>query len=503
VAGVRRAPAALKRREGELVAGKYKLERLLGEGGMGVVYAARHTGTGRRVAIKCVSANANSLTANARFLREAQAAGRIDHPNVVQVFDVGEDERGRFIVMEFLQGQSLAELWHERRLPAQDVIDLMMPALRGVHAAHRRGVVHRDLKPDNIFVCRSDAGMPVHVKVLDFGVSKLMLDEEQGEDLTRTGVLLGTPQYMSPERVRGRGDTDLRTDVYALGVILYEGLTGRRPFDDDKVTSLVVRIAKETAPPLRELNPSIPAALEAVVLKAMARDPDRRFADAEQLALALEPFAGEERFAPQKRDPTGRQSLPGPHASSCPPVQRVAPATQTRRISRSPSLTIRWSLALGAIVIAGAVLVGRTWPRDPSVRPEVEGKLTSLPSARPAVARAAAGESVRVATPVASQQGIPDRAPVTAQSASERAPENPTAAAHRASAANDPPRTTRESVRRTQPPRSVAKPRAMTGNARAPAPRDRAHPVIEEAPHAPQPRVARGVRTGGLSEQDF
>jgi eukaryotic-like serine/threonine-protein kinase len=494
VVGVRRAPAALKRREGELVAGKYKLERLLGEGGMGVVYAARHTGTGRRVAIKCVSANANSLTANARFLREAQAAGRIDHPNVVQVFDVGEDERGRFIVMEFLQGQSLAELWHDRRLPAHDVIDLVIPALRGVHAAHRRGVVHRDLKPDNIFACRSDAGIPVHVKVLDFGVSKLMLDEEEGEDLTRTGVLIGTPQYMSPERVRGRGDTDLRTDIYAVGVILYEGLTGKRPFEDEEVTNLVVRIAKETARPLRELDASIPAALEEVVLKAMARDPDKRFADAQELAVALEPFAGEERFTPQKRDPTGRQSLPGPHPSSSPPAQRVMPATQTRRIVRSPSLTIRWSLALGAIAIAGAVLVTLAWPRDPSARPEVEGKLTSLPSATPVVVRAAARVSVPGATPVTSPQGIRDRERVAAESAPARAPEAP--AAHRAPAASEPQRASQESVRRTQGGRNVAKPRAATGNARA-------RPVIEAAPEAPQPRVARGVRTGGLSEQDF
>jgi serine/threonine protein kinase len=502
---VRKAPAVVERQVGELVAGKYKLERVLGEGGMGVVYAALHTGTGRRVAIKCVSSNANSLTANARFLREAQAAGRIDHPNVVQVFDVGEDRRGRFIVMEFLQGHSLAEVWHGRRLPPADVIDLMMPALRGVHAAHRQGVVHRDLKPDNIFVGRSDPGMPVHVKVLDFGVSKLMLDQDDGEDLTRTGVLIGTPQYMSPERVRGRGDTDLRTDVYALGVILYEGLTGVRPFDDEQVANLVVRISKETARPLREIDPSIPVELEAVVLKAMARDPDERYPDAEGFALALEPFAGEERFSPQKRDPTGRLSLPGQRAagSSSLPAQRVMPATQTRRIDRPPSQTVRFSLALAVIVIAGTVLVIRAWPRDPSTRPQVEGKLTSVPRAGTAGFNVApAGKSARATAPVATPRSGAGATRVTTEPESQPEWDAAPAAAERHAPVPSLPGTTQESVRRTKSGKDGSAKPKMVANARA-SQRERARPAAEEPSDAPQPRVARGVRTGGLSEQDF
>jgi eukaryotic-like serine/threonine-protein kinase len=304
VVGVRNPPSASRpRREGELVGGKYKLERRLGEGGMGVVFSARHTGTRRRVAVKCIASHANSPTAHARFQREAETAGRIDHPNVVQMLDIGEDAAGRFLVMEYLEGETLAEVLERRRLAPTDAIDVLIPALRGVHAAHKQNIVHRDLKPENIFVCRTGDG-PVQIKVLDFGISKLWGEEAAAEQLTRVGTLLGTPQYMSPERLVGEGSADLRNDVYAMGVILYEALSGRLPYDGADLKEILVKISRQRAPALSDLVPGLPAELALVVHKAMAPGANDRFQDIESFARALEPFAGNERFAPLVRDPT-------------------------------------------------------------------------------------------------------------------------------------------------------------------------------------------------------
>jgi serine/threonine-protein kinase len=347
VVGVRNPPSASRpRREGDLVGGKYKLERRLGEGGMGVVFAARHTGTRRKVAVKCIASHAHSATADARFQREAETAGRIDHPNVVQMLDAGEDAVGRFIVMEFLQGETLAEVLQRRRLAPPDAIDVLIPALRGVHAAHKKNVVHRDLKPENIFVCRAGNG-PVQIKVLDFGISKLWGgDESGGEQLTRVGTLLGTPQYMSPERLVGEGSSDLRNDVYAMGVILYEALSGRLPYDGE-LKEILVKIVRQEAPVLSEVAAGVSPELAAVVHKAMAPGADDRFQDIESFARALEPFAGSERFSPPVRDPTETRSderHPGASPSSAAPQDRaprpkppaIAPAVRATTPARPP-----------------------------------------------------------------------------------------------------------------------------------------------------------------------
>lgn len=459
VVTARSAPRSVNRQVGEIVAGKYKLEQQLGEGGMGVVFAARHMGTGRGVALKCMAPAANAFVAQARFKREAQAAGRIDHPNVVQVFDVGEDDRGRFIVMELLKGEALGDVLHERRLPPSDAIDLLMPALRGVHAAHRQGVVHRDLKPDNIFVCRADDGS-VQIKVLDFGVSKLTLDADGGEDLTRTGILLGTPQYMSPERVRGQGDSDKRADVYALGVILFEALTGHRPFDSEQVPELVARIAQQKPPTVREFDASIPEALEAVVLRAMARRPQDRYEDVESLARALEPFAGEERFVVRRRDPTlglmfGADAATGP---------RHIPLTETRRIGYEPFS--RGTLFGAGAVLAVALLLTLTW---------------LFAANEPAERVAAHDANTPSATSLTGNVSIPARPPLPPTPPPAHAAREP-AAAPSASAAEKPRRPERAASPTPARPRAAPESSGRSQN---------------------RPRVARGVRTGGLSEQDF
>lgn len=295
---------------GDTVAGKYAIEGILGRGGMGVVYQASHVMTGRRVAIKRMLRERVSDEARERFFREAQAVGRIHHPNVIDIYDVGEDDEGLFLVMEFLHGESLGDALERFRLSAEDLIYVLMPALRGIHAAHQVNVIHRDLKPDNIFLCRGPDGSAREAKVLDFGISKLVgSDRNKMESLTQAGALIGTPYYMAPEQVMGSKNIDARTDVYALGVILFEGLSGHLPFESSQLAELLVSISTRPPQALDLLQPGLPPTLVEIVHKAIARDPDSRFASVEALGLALEPFAGGTLFRSDQRDPTGNHVL--------------------------------------------------------------------------------------------------------------------------------------------------------------------------------------------------
>lgn len=297
-------------RVGDLVAGKYRIEVVIGEGGMGTVFAASHALTGKRVALKWMLPElAADQGAVQRFMREAQAAGRIDHPNVVDIYDVGEHEGASFLVMEYLQGETLTAAFNRGGLEARQVIQLLLPAMRGVAAAHKTGVIHRDLKPDNIFLCRGSDGSYREPKVLDFGISKVSTsgDQQLNPRLTRTGAVMGTPYYMSPEQIRGSSEVDQRTDVYAFGVILYEALTGRVPFDANAYSALILEIATGTPKRPRTLNRELPQALEDVVMKAMAREPEQRYSDVERLARALEPFAHGMTFSLDRNDPTGNR----------------------------------------------------------------------------------------------------------------------------------------------------------------------------------------------------
>ncbi len=455
----------------QLLAGKYRIERQLGQGGMGVVFAATHVLTGRRVAIKWMLAASDTRTTHERserFLREARAAGCVDHPNVVQVLDVGDDARGPFIVMEFLHGETLAALLARMRLSPAEAIDLLMPALRGVHAAHQQGVVHRDLKPDNVFLCRTRDGSPAEAKVLDFGISKLTFDSEPVNTLTRPGTLIGSAHYMAPERVRGQRETDRRSDVYAFGVILYEVLTGELPFSSPHVGDLIVSISTQTPLPLRAIDPSIPAALEAVVLKAMARRAQDRYPDLESLGRALEPFAGVQRFSVQMPEPTGRHrtdrpppsedaathalvpSISGERPTTLDPITTIAPPglARSRRLVIGAAVLIAAGIGLTALLHAG--------DDDPPSSPPV----------------AAAAQPPVVPPPVA-RPVVPEAAPVAAPPAAEQ----PTA-------------TKRPAKTAAQPTELQAAKGAKVQPARVPAATRRV-------------RVARGVRTRGLSEQDF
>jgi endoglucanase len=304
---------------GQIVGGKYRLVRYLASGGMGDVYEAQHTVVKRRFAIKLLhaelAAQRESLT---RFQREAQAAGALESENVAAALDFGIAEDGSpYIVMEYLSGESLRTLADRlRRLPLSRAADLVVQACRGVGAAHKAGIVHRDLNPQNLFVCRREDGTDV-VKVLDFGVAKLEAIESAE---TRTGTILGTPAYLSPEQARGEKTVDHRTDIYGLGAVLYELLAGKKPHPGDSHNAILHHICTQPVLPLEGGAFDLPLVLVDVVHRALASDPGQRQASVEDLARELAPWARREVWPVSSStsegagrlvvDPTPRQQHP-------------------------------------------------------------------------------------------------------------------------------------------------------------------------------------------------
>jgi serine/threonine protein kinase len=275
---------------GTLIAGKYLIERELGAGGMGTVYAARHQLMEKRVALKWLRPEVATGTARGRFLREARAVSRIQHPNVVDVYDVGEHEGALFLVMECLEGETLGAFLQRQTPPLDLLVRLLLPAMRGVARAHAEGIVHRDIKPENIFLVHDEEHPDGLAKVLDFGISKLSDDPVQGT-VTQTGAVVGTPAYMCKEQLNGTRDLDGRVDVYAFGVVLYQALAGELPYGGGSFMELVVRIATATPTPLAELRPDLPAELSAIVHRAMAREREDRYASLQDFVRALSTFA--------------------------------------------------------------------------------------------------------------------------------------------------------------------------------------------------------------------
>jgi serine/threonine-protein kinase len=280
-------------REGDVLAGKYRVEKILGAGGMGVVVAAHHIHLDERVAIKFLLPTAlASKEAVARFAREARAAAKIKSEHVARVSDVGTLENGApYMVMEHLDGSDLAAWLHQRgALSVEQAVDFLLQASEAIAEAHAIGIVHRDLKPGNLFVIRRPDGA-LSVKVLDFGISKTTSLGAITSDITRTSAIMGSPLYMSPEQMQSAKDTDARSDIWALGVILQELLTGELPFMADSMPGLVAQILSTPPVPIREKRPDLPPGLDAVVARCLDRDRGRRFQSVAELAAALLPFA--------------------------------------------------------------------------------------------------------------------------------------------------------------------------------------------------------------------
>ena len=277
---------------GRRLDGRYEVVGRLGEGGVGVVYRARQVHLGREVAIKVLHKDAAVIPEwRRRFEREAQALSALAHPNVVPVTDSGFDNGVPFLVMELLQGQTLADLLKEGPLPLWRGLDIARQTLRGLAFAHGKGIVHRDLKPANVFLQKLP-DQADHVRLLDFGMVKFLEKSEKGanaDTLTRAGVVFGTPAYLSPEQAKG-GPADARTDVYAMGCVVFQLLSGRRPFIEDTYEGVVMAHLTQPVPLLAKVRPGLSsaAAFQPVIEKAMAKKPSGRYKDADAMLTALE-----------------------------------------------------------------------------------------------------------------------------------------------------------------------------------------------------------------------
>jgi len=278
---------------GELVNGKYRILRLIGDGGMGSVYEARHEQLGIAVALKFLRADiAERPGLAARFLQEARVSATLNSPHVAHVTDVDTAANGSpYLVMELLSGESLQGLLNRRgQLTRDEALDFALQILVGLDTAHALGVVHRDLKPDNVFVTPSSGG-PL-LKLIDFGIAKLRESSEFKKELTSAGVVMGTPEYMAPEQLYAAHEVDVRADIYSLGVMLFEMLAGTRPADGDDVERIVGQVLTGEVKRLGTLMPELPKGLVDIIEKAMHPNRDERFGSADEFRIALAPYAG-------------------------------------------------------------------------------------------------------------------------------------------------------------------------------------------------------------------
>ncbi len=382
---------------GAVIGEKYKISRLLGEGGMGAVYEAENTWTRRRVAVKVMRPEyASSPDAVQRFLREAQSAAQLDHPNVVSVLDMGRDAAtgSLFIVQEFLVGQDLATLMEERgALEPQAALELILPVMDGLAAAHALGVVHRDLKPENIFLVRGRSGRVVP-KIIDFGIAKA-LGPRGDEFRTAVSQIMGTPAYMSPEQARCEPDVDGRSDVWAMGVVLYELLTGELPYNrHGNPQIMLAQVITQEPRSIDLVAPHLPEDLRSVVSFALIRDREKRLANIASFYVALTATSvGHKVRDTLRRNPPAEVSQP--HAASLPdatpapatpapatpaaPDERDAepgPASLTSRPLHTPTVVVG-VVALVAVIAAAAIALRKPTPR-PTVIAQPPPTVTAL-----------------------------------------------------------------------------------------------------------------------------
>ena len=435
---------------GDVLAGKYRVERVLGAGGMGFVVSAMHLHLNERVAIKLLLPElTESRELLARFMREAQSAVRIKSEHVARVSDVGTLENGApYMVMEHLNGQDLAQVLATRGpLQVGEALEYLLQACEAIAEAHSLGIVHRDLKPSNLFLTQRADGSPL-VKVLDFGISKTAAEVQAHATtefkLTSTGAVMGSPQYMSPEQVRDSKSVDQRTDIWALAIILYELLTARTAFEATTLTGLLARIVADPPLPIRTTRPDVPQALEATILQCLEKAPERRPRDIAELARQLLPYAPPRARISVERVVSLASSAPAavgfdatmpagaPHAATMP--MGVAPTMPHVAASVAPPVTagswggthrgapngggskIVLGAAVAAITVGSIGVAGWMWSQRHAVK-------TITTSAPPASADLVALPAPAASTsPVAPLVSAPSSPPAAASSIAQASP---------------------------------------------------------------------------------
>jgi serine/threonine-protein kinase len=402
---------------GDLIANKYEVTGLLGSGGMGYVISARHIELGEMVALKFLRPEALAHAELVeRFAREARAAAKIRSEHIANVFDVGTLEDGTpYIVMEYLAGKDLADYLHqEGALPISVAVEYIMQACEALAAAHAHNIVHRDIKPENLFLTQQAQGMPI-IKVLDFGISKISLPRGK-RDLVRTQMALGSPVYMSPEQIRRSDQVDARSDIWAVGCVLFELLTGVTAFDEPSLLELSAAILEREPVPLQTLRPDASEELEEVVLRCLQKNPDQRFQNVADLAAALYPFGPRRARISAERcyhmlKNAGILSTELQLASAYPPPMSSGRVTTTRSVPDAPRTTTPAAIdltiaedeaaftpkkgrklaifaALGVSVAAAGLLWARTQnAASPAAAAPSPGAVLAAPAAAPAAAK--------------------------------------------------------------------------------------------------------------------
>ncbi len=381
---------------GDILAGKFRIERVLGQGGMGVVVSAQHLQLDDRVAIKFLLPDALSNgEVVARFAREARAAVKIKSEHVARVSDVGTLENGApYMVMEYLDGQDLSVRVKEGGpIAISDAVDFVLQACEALAEAHALGIIHRDLKPANMFLTRRTDGSPC-VKVLDFGISKITSPSNSGPDfgMTRTQSVMGSPLYMSPEQMASTKLVDQRTDIWAMGITLYELCAGRVPFNAETMPQLCAMILQEQAPPPRDYRPDLPADLQDVILRCIEKDKARRYQNVAELAAALVPFGSQHTARSAERisrvlgvsAADSSVTLSKPTASSSAPANTQASwgTTGSKPKSKLPRVIVGAGVALVVLATIGMFVL-----KSPSAAaPESSASTESISQAAPTAA---------------------------------------------------------------------------------------------------------------------
>ncbi len=408
---------------GTLLAGRFRVVRRLGFGGMGSVYAVEHEITKHRRALKLMHPDfARRAEHVARFLREASAAGRIGNPHIAETFDAGKLDSGEpYIVMELLEGQALSDLIEARgQLGFAEAISFTLQAAEGVEAAHAAGIVHRDLKPENVFVC---AGNVPFVKILDFGISKFDPEKTGDSRLTVDGTTMGTPTHMSPEQIRGQSDIDARTDVYALGLVLYESVTGRKAYFAETLTQLAVMIHEGRYTPVSQFRADVPAGFEEVIARALDANRETRYPTVRAFMDALASFV-DAGALPQVAAvaPVGSRTATAPSAFTAQPlpggaatdagVENSRPGTAAPN-NKARNTAVAVVATAVVLAVAGAIVWARfsASPVEPSLAARSEPEPAPEPSAEttpepasvvPAASHAAAPPASAIPEPGAS-----------------------------------------------------------------------------------------------------